>query len=342
MNYKEESIARDLYRILLTSCHSDTEIAVQGAGTDWHCTATRGARICLITCFDMQGKGLAPQYLVSFKHNTQEGATSRTTSQPSTIAAIVCWLDGYGISELQRRFTFVDSPLRSLATIEKALVQRSPELKPLVTRDLHWSFTAPCFRAQDRSCRISYNANDPLPDCAFYWDECELFRFQTEDLGNLAAVLKRWLCDYALPSQMRAEFPWIRMSPLADYYEVGRGVEGEFLMSWDQMESFYRNGRFPLAAPVLEIISEIRTAGFDMKLRAGQSMWSLGVSRSRRHGLRPDQPRITFIFRDNGMDVCGNVDTIDKGTFDKHTFPKIKFTPEVAALLQGLAAKDID
>jgi len=76
-------------------------------------------------------------------------------------------------------------------------------------------------------------------------------------------VLKRWLCDVAMPSTMRTEFPWLSIGDIADYYEKGNPVEGEFIKSWDWMQQFYEDDRFPMKALVLKFIAQLRNAGYD-------------------------------------------------------------------------------
>jgi hypothetical protein len=72
-------------------------------------------------------------------------------------------------------------------------------------------------------------------------------------------------------------------------------------------------------------------------LRAGQSLYSLIVSRSRRHGLRMDQLRITFHFGNDRMEVYTNLDGETR-----LSFPKIELTTEIDALLKQLEAREID
>jgi hypothetical protein len=81
-------------------------------------------------------------------------------------------------------------------------------------------------------------------------------------------------------------------------------------------------------------------------------MWSLVLSRSRRHGLRNDQPCIAFTFHDDGMDIIGGsvtnwkdaLDEMWQPTDEEHraTFPTIALTPEIEDMLKRLAAKPIN
>jgi hypothetical protein len=289
-----------------------------------------------VACFDDRG----PEYLVAFQRNERSDATGRTVSRAEVVAAVADWLDGHGVEDLHQRFAFVDRRKRALATIEAETVTCCPELGRLASSEIRqvcgdlydlW------FKTQDRSCRISYYARNQFPDAEFHWDECELLRIQMGDTTRLAVMLKRWLCDQAMPSAMAAEFPEAESHPPARYYEEGRPAEGEFITSWDAIERFYEDALFPCAGPVLGMIARIRQAGYDKTLRAGQSLWLLVVSRSRRHGLREGQPSITFAFTGNGMDVYNDVDGQER-----LSFPRIEFTPQVNDLLNRLSTKHID
>ena len=147
----------------------------------------------------------------------------------------------------------------------------------------------------------------------------------------------RWLCDHAAPSALHREFPWLQLGKVARYYELGRGVEGEFIESWDRIEQFYREREFPPAAAVRAFVAEMRSRGYDRTLRAGQSLYNLMLSRSRRHGLRAGQPRIAFHFREQGMDV--SVRMVTERTI---SVPGIELNAEVDALLKQLEAARID
>jgi hypothetical protein len=81
-------------------------------------------------------------------------------------------------------------------------------------------------------------------------------------------------------------------------------LEREFIQSWDQVQQFYRshyNSR--LQGIVLLFIAVLRKAGYDRKLRAGQSMYSLILSRSRRSGLCAKQSFVRFEFHGVTMGV---------------------------------------
>ena len=72
-------------------------------------------------------------------------------------------------------------------------------------------------------------------------------------------------------------------------------LETEFVTSWERMEWFFGSGEIFCKMPhVVEFIEMLRASGYDRKLRAGQSLDLFVVSRSRKHGLRREQPSIAF------------------------------------------------
>jgi hypothetical protein len=134
------------------------------------------------------------------------------------------------------------------------------------------------------------------------------------------------------------ECPWIDVGKLARYYEHGRGIEGEFVVSWDQIEQFYQSFDYPLTPAVLHFITHVREHGYDTVLRVGQSMVTLIVSRSRRHGLSAGQPHIRFEFHRDGLDI----EYIADNTVQHMSQPTIEFTAAIDQWLSQLAAKAID
>jgi len=244
--------------------------------------------------------------LTLFEQQGKEVAAGRTPSQAETTDAVWYWLNDTQLDALYGRFGFVDPQKRELVRIRDFLLRNIASLSLAAPCELQYSGSALYhlwFRSETRSAQVYCGGKDEFPVALFHWDQCELFRFKGSDWPALCAVVKRWLCDNALPSTMRKEFPWLDISELADYYENGNPLEGEFIQSWKMVERFYDDEYFPLKGLVLPFIAELRRAGYDRKLRAGQSLWTLIVSRSRCHGLRAEQPNIAFQFRQGTMDV---------------------------------------
>jgi hypothetical protein len=339
MKYVEEAYAKNLHHTLsgeFARTSTFPQVSVEGRGVHWSCIAQLGERSCSIDCFDNHG----PEYLVSFRRDTQVEAWGRTGWKPEIVEAVSAWLGGDEIDDLHDRFAFVDRQKRALSIIEAEAVRCCQELRELASSEIrHFSpdLHELWFNAKDRSCRISCSGKNENAVACFHWDECELFRIRTADAVRLAAMLGRWLCARAMPSEMSAEFPDAEIGPIARYYEEGRPVEGEFIMSWDYIE---RSGSYkghPCEVQVLDMIARIRQAGYDRTLRAGTSLWSLVVSRSRRHGLRRGQPSIVFGFSEKGVKVYCYIDGEER-----LTLPRIEFSPQVDGLLKRLVHKDID
>ena len=95
-------------------------------------------------------------------------------------------------------------------------------------------------------------------------------------------------------------------------------IEREFIQSWDIVQQFYKSVYdFRLKKfIVLLFIATLRRAGYDRKLRAGLSVYSLYLTRSRRY--RPNDPLVGFEFHGVTMAI-GTID--EKG--QRKTVPVI-------------------
>ncbi len=336
MKYVQETYARDIYTALTEEVMPFLQgiaLSIEGQGVHWRCTAKRNDRFCSIDCFS------GPQYLIHFDHQSQTVATGRTSAKQQLISAVSNWLQGHILNDLYIQFEFVDKTKRALEAIEADLTRVCSELWQCAPKLYHgWDDSYELrFRAKDRACRLFYYSESVVPTTTFAWDECLLFQVETEDFERLAQILKRWLYDYFMPSDLQKEFAWIDIGELAQYYEEGRGIEGEFVMSWYSLERFYSGINLSCKPQILQLIAQARQRGYDRTLRAGQSLDSMIVSRSRRHGLRSDQPYLIFNFDENSMDVIIHFDEARKISFSN-----IELTPQLDALLKQLEAKDIN
>jgi hypothetical protein len=114
-------------------------------------------------------------------------------------------------------------------------------------------------------------------------------------------------------------------------------LEADFLASWDWSQQYFgmlfenwgRNDR------ALQFIAELRKAAYDRNLRAGQSPELFMVSRSRRYGLREDQPWVDFGFHNLGMNVQER-HTVVLNNID------VSLSTEVGAVVSRLKAHPID
>ncbi|HEX4309699.1 MAG TPA: hypothetical protein VHZ25_06705 [Acidobacteriaceae bacterium] len=339
MERNEQQYAKDLYDGLIerfAPVADQTQISITGGGVQWRCSAQRGSRSCWVGCFEASG----PEFLAFFEDDTKKVATGRTSSKDETVDAIWHWLDGDALAAMYECFRFVDSEKRQLMSIRESALKAFPALGNAAQSELTVTPSGVShlwFRTPTRAAHVYFDTRHDTPLAVFYWDECELFRFEAKNAVEMAKVLSRWLDDDAAPSALRKEFPWIEIGPLADFYENGHPVEGEFIASWDQTEGVYKGLRFPPPALVMPFIAEMRRAGYDRKVRAGQSMWSLIVSRSRRARLRPEQPLVSFQFRENSMEVFART----QGEERIFEIP-IAMSDTVERVLQSLAERPVD
>jgi hypothetical protein len=340
MDREEELTARELHRNLAAALAPErppVEMVVDYRAANGKCTASRGEFSCIVYCFyyDMRHR-TGPEYQVCFFRRGQMQSCGRTPACADAVGAVRDWVRGVEINDLYEKYAFVDRQKRTLTALRSALLSGSPELRRAASYELRgsWDSYRLSFAVGDRDCELSFYGDDPVPNAVFRWDQTPMFAFPDGEAATLLVALRRWMCDRAMPSAMKAEFPWLRPSEVAAYYEQGRPIEGEFLLSWDGIERWYREIDRPFATDVLRLIG---SAGYDHQLRAGQSLWFLVVSRSRRHGLRRDQPSIAFVWKADGMVVEARLDVEQR-----MTVPTIELTAEVNCLLAGLAAMTID
>jgi hypothetical protein len=338
MRYKEQDIAEELFRALkeypaLSS--QDIAVSIEGKGVHWQCAVQKNARRCTIHCFGNS------QYFIEFEELAAAEAYGRSFDRVDVIWSASHWLEGQSIEDLYKQFDFVDKSKRSLETTEKEVVNTCPELS-LCAPNLRYPDSEFCelwFENLGRKCSIFPPDKNGLSLVLFYWDDCMLFQIQADNFKQLALILKRWLYDNVMPSALEAEFSWIDIGPIAPYYEAGRGIEGEFIVSWVKIEEFYKDFNLSSHPEIFTFISQIRQLGYDKEFRAGQSTSTLILSRSRRHGLRDEQSCIYFIFDYDGrVRVRTDID----GETKEQTFSKIELTPEVDSLLRQLMMKAID
>ena len=302
VEYAEEKYARHLRDKLarrIASLKLDAHSSIDGGGVHWHCSTSMTGRSSLVHCFALPQEG--PEYLTSFRREGEEIATARTSSPDDTVEAIMDWLNGADLRSLHDRYQFLDRAKRALTQIRDSILKIAPGLENGCELK-HWGsgIYYLWFRQTTRSAVMSFYGKNEIADVVCHWDDCSLFSFPANDLLVLGTVLKRWLSDGAMPSQIRGEFPTLSIGKLADYYERGNPIEGEFIDSWDRIREFYDHfydqERYPTRDRVLQFVDQLRQAGYDRKFRAGQSLWTFILSRSRRHGLRIEQPIVHFHF----------------------------------------------
>ncbi|HWA25634.1 MAG TPA: hypothetical protein VG734_08240 [Lacunisphaera sp.] len=281
----------------------------------------------------------APEYYAEFRRGGWTEATARTPGRHEMVAAAFDWLGGRTVMELRSEYPIIDGQLRALEQIEASLLEVVPNLagfsrwvQPLIN-DLHELW----FEKEDRDVKVSFWGKSPAADFTFRWDQCVMAKIRSDDLPMIARALEGWLVEHAAPDEMRRRFPSIPISKVADFYAAGQPIEGEFLESWDRIEKFFAENSWPGRQNAMGLVTAMRQAGYDRKLRAGQSMLTLMVSRSRRHGLRAGHPCIQFFFSVGGIRMVPELD----GERELQ-LPIPALNPSAIALLDRLAARPVE
>jgi hypothetical protein len=336
MAYPEEAIAHSLLRDL-ESALDPRCLGVEGAGVHWHCFAQKGSRRSETACFSTSG----PEYLTEFQENGVTAGWGRTTSSTETVNAVARWIGGELLETMYREFQFVDANRRALEGLLRAAMTAKPELEAgtqsILQRDM-CDLHRLTLVAGDRSVVVTFYGKNENPDAYLRWDGCIVAQARVVP-SEFGSLLERWLIARELPSELTAYHHYVRVRPVARFYEAGRGVEGEFIVSWDELETFYRESQFSQSSFALQFLASLRKHGFDRTLRAGQSLWRTIVSRSRRHGLASGQVSVMFDFQVDHVKVSG---TLANRTVDEVAHYAPEAPQEVVSLLRDLEAHPID
>lgn len=361
MTQKEEIYARQFYQELkeefrgkqsfvsrffglqANAQQSDIVLTLKEAGTQSECNIASRMRQCSIHCYaidrnDLNFKGA--EFYTVYLENGETIANGRTFDKLRAMDAIKRWMQNKSLDELYAEFDFIDEQKRKLNKLRDEINKLSPQLASIsqngVAEEPFTSFSL-LFGDDNRKCRIYYYGCEHNPRYVFNWDDSIIFEISGSANKKIDILITKWVLDKAMPSSLKAEFPDINFGKLAEFYEQGNGVEGEFILSWDNIEAFYRETNIDQKSPILQLIAQMRERGFDRTLRAGQSLFTLLVSRSRRHGLRPDQPSVSFSF--NFIKTAMEVRT-PKG--EKIGFERIEYNDTIDGLLRALEAESID
>lgn len=322
---------------------SGIDITIKEAGTQSECTIFKESRQCTIYCFDIDRNDLkykGPEFYTNFKEDGKSIANGRTFDKHKTIDAIKNWLQNETLEKLYSQFSFIDQNKRQLEKIRTEINSSNPQLFTISQNEVvkgSFSTYSLWFKRDNRSCRIFYYGYEPHPRYNFSWDDSLIFEASSSDTNRLGSLIRKWVFDKEIPSILKTEFPEIEFGKLAEYYEKGNGIEGEFIISWDNIENFYREIDLDKKPEILRLIKQMREKGFDRTLRAGQSLYTLILSRSHRHGLRENQDSISFSF--NYIASAMEVRT-KKG--EKITFDRIEYNDTIENLLKTMEVESID
>ena len=170
---------------------------------------------------------------------------------------------------------------------------------------------------KDRGCRIYPYHFSEIPKYEFEWDDCPLFKISSNDVKRQVEIVKSWVLNKTIPSKIQTQFPEIKLNKLAEYYEKGEGIKGEFIESWDILENSRIQGLsieyYEEAKDELKLVKEMRSFNLDESLRIGSQLSVLILSRAKRQGIDEDKPQIRIVFLgDNKMKIYPNLNNNSK------------------------------
>lgn len=122
-------------------------------------------------------------------------------------------------------------------------------------------------------------------------------------------------------------------------------LEAELAVSWDMMVRFYERALadtgWEYLAPLRDVVVGLRTAGYDRELRAGQSMHTFIVSRSRVHGMQDDHAWVA-LSADGRRQILKVSARLPSGTVAFDAALDGTVDPRLAELLDTLCAEPIN
>lgn len=339
--YPEEIIANQLYeRLQKESFVSElnAKSTISGAGVHWQCTVSRDDVVSETHCFDDGAYG--SQYLTFFKSKNETQAVLRTNSIEEMISSVPTWLHYADVDILYDKHPFVDKEKRSLTNLHETIIRLDPTLTQKTEHRLcgYEDFYDLSFLYKDRTCMISAADHFQNHLVSFEEDQVQICSFREKDPSTIAQALRFWLIECFSPTTFGRRFDSLTFSEMAIYYEIGRPITGEFIQSWNSTERFFLNNRNLESAQAYVLLTRIRTAGYDKTLRAGQSLMTLILSRSRRHGLQKGQPCIHLDFYNNEINVHCSFPDEDIQEFKFPYYSSKEPPPDLIVLLDRLVA----
>ena len=321
---EQERQARELYKRLLerfANSSSATNISINEPGLHWNCLLNYDDRQCLIYCFGEKG------YAISFRINDVSKARGRTRLEDELISSVVSWLQGNNLNELHDEFEFIDPGKRALEKFWEQAIEVYPELERCTNIILEpKSSESFClwFITSERYCQMYFSTQSQFPTCEFFWEDYHIFEFIVEDRLEAALILKRWFSDNVIPSDLAQEFARLDKGKLSKYYDIGKVIEEQFILSWDEIEQFYKKFmivNIPHRDDILKMITQIRQKGFNRTLRAWTSHTDLWLFRSRHPDRMISQSVLVFRFLPDGLEVLTNYGSETKLSI---SFPRVE------------------
>lgn len=286
-------------------------IEVEGAGVHWHCLMKKiesKKRYVEVHCIEIDRRDITnPDYKgvmydVAFYENEEHFITGRAFKKEDALKSVDDWFNGIQKEILYPKYDFIDSTKKRLIAVLEEINLSHPSIQEFAeensVKEGNWSKQI-VIKKGDRSCEGYFYAYEDNPRFIFKWDEAKIFEHSTADNKRVGKLINDWIVNFSMPSILESNYKEVNFGKLGSFYEKGKGIEGEYVLSWDSIERFYgelSDEWHPFKKGALRLIKEMRGHGLDKELRAGQSLFSFILSRARRHGLEPKHSYIHLTF----------------------------------------------
>ncbi|MEQ8473631.1 MAG: hypothetical protein RIC35_20705 [Marinoscillum sp.] len=299
-------------------------IKVEGAGVHWHCSISKSdsnERYAKIHCIEIDRRDITNldykgvMYDVAFYENEVHFTTGRTFIKEVALKSLDDWFNGIQQEALYSKYDFIDSTKKRLTKVLNEISLQYPSIKEnaeeSLVKEVNWSKRILIHKGT-RSCEGYFYGYEDVPRFIFKWDETKMFEHSTADNSRVGELINDWVINYLMPSTLESKFKEVNFGKLGSYYEKGKGIEGEYVLSWDSIERFYgelSDEWHPFKKDAINLLKEMRVEGLDKELRAGQSLFFFILSRARRHGLENNHSfaHLTFL-GENKMKIWSNYD----------------------------------
>ncbi|MGD1840440.1 MAG: hypothetical protein ACFB0B_06025 [Thermonemataceae bacterium] len=332
---------------------NEFRIEVKGDGIHWYCLMKQSEsneRQVEIHFTEIDRKDITNpaykgvMYDIAYYEKEEHYITGRAFREENVLASVEDWFQGIQKEVLYAKYEFIDNTRKRLTAILQNINQNYPSIKQLAEENSVKAVSLSeriIITKGNRSCEGYFYAYEAYPRFIFKWDEATIFEHSTADYKRVGELINDWIINFSMPSVLASKFKEVRFGKLGSYYEKGRGIEGEFILSWEAIERFYgelSDEWHPFKKDAIRLIKEMRSHGLDKELRAGQSLFFLVLSRARRHGLetRHAYVHLTFLGEDK-MKIKSSYDDAKK----EETF-EVKYEGYIREVVEKLLKEDIE
>ncbi|NMO23100.1 hypothetical protein HPC49_29585 [Pyxidicoccus fallax] len=255
-------------------------VTLTGAEVNWFVEATVGARTCRVQVFQYLDGPI--KYSADFIEAGHSVARGEDLSQDEVARACAAWLlDAVPREGLHQRFPFVDRSKRRLdalrPVLDAALERRG---SPLRGRREHGLSSEALWVERDaRTCQLTWPPEGEQLHCSFRHRRRSLATVETRDTEALVSAMLRWIDGGARPSELRAEYPFVRLEPYALAHEEGRFAEWRWEESLKQARAAMESRVSSPLVPHLELLERLHALPSARRFYFFTSLWTLKFSR---------------------------------------------------------------